>query len=214
MDAQSNKTLRGTRLSKLNQIVVARLLVGLLPLLMGGGLFLTSCQGGAGDNGTGDPTSPQADAPGESDTSSPAADAPPDGSTPTEPTTTPSETTADSPTTALQSQGNAALPDTLTRQWEPASSVLFTFGPMTVTPNEVQWESGQTSAYTVVSMDGGYLLELESSPSFYDTPNPFIKLIPKTDEAGTTTSLDIAFYESQSKADSDEYIMYGSYFVE
>jgi len=186
----------------------------LLPLLIGGGLFLTSCQGGADNNGAGDSTSPQADVTDESDTSSPAGDAAPDATTPTEPTTTNPETTSDSSNAGLQAQSDAALPDTLIRQWEPASNVLFTFGPMTITPNEVQWESGQSSAYTVVSIDGGYLLELESSPSFYDTSNPFIKLIPRTDEAGNTTSLDIAFYESLDKASREEYIMYGSYFVE
>jgi hypothetical protein len=214
MDARANKTLGKNRPSNLNQMVVARLMMGFLPLLMGAGLFLTSCQGGAGNNGMGEPTSPQGDATGESDTSSPSDDNTPDTATPTEPTTTASDTTADSSTAVLQSPNDATLPDTLTRQWEPASSVLFTFGPMTITPNQVQWESGQSSAYRVVSMDGGYLLELEESPSFYDTPNPFIKLIPKKDEAGNTTSLDIAFYESQGKAESEEYIMYGSYFVE
>jgi hypothetical protein len=215
MNARTNKTLLRTQRFKPHNRAVARLtMASLLPLLVGGMLILTSCQGGGGNDGTGEANAPEENAPMDSNTSDASTEADPDTATPTEPAPPTSDPEANSPTEGLQSPGAAALPETLLRQWEPASSVLFTFGPMTITPSEVQWESGQSSPYTIVSMNGGYLLELESSPSFYDTPNPLIKLIPKTDEAGNTTSLDIAFYESQGKADSEEYIMYGSYFVE
>jgi len=107
----------------------------------------------------------------------------------------------------------AQLPDTLVKQWEPISNVLVAFGTMTVTPSEVTWSSGQSSPYTLVSTEGGFLLKLETSPKFYDTPNPFIKLIPETNETGAVTSIEVAFYDSEAQLQKDEYIMYGSYFV-
>lgn len=85
---------------------------------------------------------------------------------------------------------------------------------MTVTPDQVRWSSGQASPYTLVSTEGGYLLRLESSPSFYDTQNQYIKLIPKADTSGTATSIEIAFYPSEAQLQSDEYVMYGSYVAE
>ncbi|PSN79091.1 hypothetical protein C8B47_13480, partial [filamentous cyanobacterium CCP4] len=108
----------------------------------------------------------------------------------------------------------AALPDTLIHEWQPLSNVLLAFGTMTVTPDQVQWSSGQSSPYTLVGTEGGYLLRLESSPSFYDTQNEYIKLIPKADTSGAATSIEIAFYPSETQLQSDEYIMYGSYVAE
>jgi len=214
MDARPNTQLRKVSPFHLSKGSALRLIAGfLLPLLWGGGLLLTGCRDQTNVGDTDGTTPPQVTPPDEATEQDTAPEAVPNTPAPTE-TTTNSETTTDVPEAALQAQKDAVLPDALTRQWEPASSVLFTFGPMTITPNEVQWSSGQSSPYTLVSTEGGYLLELESSPSFYDTPNPFIKLIPKTDESGSVTSMDIAFYESQSKLDSEEYIMYGSYFVE
>ncbi|HIK46728.1 MAG TPA: hypothetical protein IGR64_17915 [Leptolyngbyaceae cyanobacterium M65_K2018_010] len=116
------------------------------------------------------------------------------------------------PTTTRPSQG-PTLPANLVKRWEPLSNVLLAFGPMTITTGEVQWGSGQSSPYTLVSSEGGFLLKLESVPQFYDTPNPYIKLIPKTNEAGTVTTVEVAFYESEAQMKKDEYIMYGSYFV-
>ena len=109
---------------------------------------------------------------------------------------------------------SATLPDTLIHEWQPLSNVLLAFGTMTVTPDQVQWSSGQSSPYTLVGTEGGYLLRLESSPSFYDTQNQYIKLIPKSDTSGAATSIEIAFYPSEAQLQSDEYIMYGSYFAE
>lgn len=57
------------------------------------------------------------------------------------------------------------------------------------------------------------LLRLEATPSFYDTPNPYLKLIPQTDASGAITTVDVAFYEDEAQAQRDEYIMYGSYFL-
>ncbi|NJL49697.1 MAG: hypothetical protein HC929_22525, partial [Leptolyngbyaceae cyanobacterium SM2_5_2] len=94
----------------------------------------------------------------------------------------------------------AQLPNTLVNQWEPMSNVLLTFGTMTVTPSEVTWSSGQRSAYTLISTDGGFLLKLETSPKFYDTPNPFIKLIPETNEAGAITSIEGRLLRQRSPA--------------
>ena len=55
------------------------------------------------------------------------------------------------------------------------------------------------------------MLQLEANPKFYDTPNAYLKLIPKTNEAGATTGVDVAFYESEAQVQTDEYVMYGSY---
>ncbi|MFQ4140332.1 hypothetical protein PGN35_028860 [Nodosilinea sp. PGN35] len=122
---------------------------------------------------------------------------------PTSPAVTPT-----APTSAA-----AALPDTLIGEWQPLSNVLLAFGPMTLTPDQVQWGSGQSSSYTLVSTEGGYLLELAANPSFYDTRNRYIKLIPKAD-ANTADSIEVAFYPDATQLQNNEYIMYGGYFAE
>ncbi|MBE9159184.1 hypothetical protein IQ265_20430 [Nodosilinea sp. LEGE 06152] len=142
----------------------------------------------------------------------------PSAPTPTEPTPAPTATQPPDATPAAPdttpSASAATLPDTLIHQWQPLSNVLLAFGTMTVTPNQVQWSSGQSSPYTLIGTEGGYLLRLESSPSFYDTQNQYIKLIPKADTSGAATSIEIAFYSSDTQLQSDEYIMYGSYVAE
>ncbi len=85
---------------------------------------------------------------------------------------------------------------------------------MTLTPDQVQWGSGQTSPYTLVSTEGGYLLRLTANPGFYDAPTAYIKLMPKADANGAATSMDVAFYADETKLQIDEYVMYGGYFVE
>lgn len=134
-------------------------------------------------------------------------------------TPTPAITTAPTPTPtpispAPEAAPNAAsspLPNTLVKTWEPVSNVLYEFGPMTLTTNQITWSSGQSSQYTLISSDTGYLLQLDPVPSFFDTPNPFVKLIPKTDAAGVVEQIEVAFYENEQKAKSDEYIMFGTY---
>ncbi len=107
------------------------------------------------------------------------------------------------------------LPDTFIKEWQPLSNVLVAFGPMTLTPDQVQWGSGQTSPYTLISTEGGYLLRLTANPGFYDAPTAYIKLMPKADANGAATSMDVAFYADDSQLlKQDEYIMYGSYFDE
>ena len=105
------------------------------------------------------------------------------------------------------------LPAALVKQWEPMSNVLFAFGPMTITSGDITWGSGQTTPYTLISTEGGFLLKLEANPSFYDINHPYIKLIPKTDESGAITTVEVAFYEGEAQAQRDEYMMYGTYFV-
>ncbi|QQE66992.1 hypothetical protein GFS31_36970 [Leptolyngbya sp. BL0902] len=105
------------------------------------------------------------------------------------------------------------LPDALVKQWEPMSNVLLAFGPMTITSGDITWGSGQTSPYTLISTEGGFLLKLEANPQFYDTNHPFVKLIPNTDASGTVTTVEVAFYEDEAQAQRDEYMMYGTYFV-
>jgi hypothetical protein len=120
--------------------------------------------------------------------------------------------TAETPTTAPSVPG-ATLPDALVQEWEPLSNVLLTFGPMTVTANQVEWGSGQVSDYTVISTtEEGFLLALHDNPSFYDTPNPYIRLMPNHGETGEITSLEVAFFDTEANLQADEYIMYGSYF--
>jgi hypothetical protein len=169
-------------------------------LIVGG---VAACGGNTlapGGMAPGDPTSGEKPATVEpSPTATPQPTPTPDGVTQA-PTATP-------PTPAM------TLPDHLVQQWEPTSNVLTTFGPMTVTAGQVEWGSGQRSAYTLISADDGFLLRLEANPKFYDTPNPYIKLIPKTDPAGGVTAVEVAFYESEAQMQKDEYIMYGSYFV-
>ena len=95
--------------------------------------------------------------------------------------------------------------------WQSLSKVLLSFGAMTLTPTEVKWGSGQTSPYTVLNQEGGFLLQLAANPKFYDTPSAYLKLIPKTNEAGAITGVDVAFYETEAQVQTDEYAMYGSY---
>lgn len=103
------------------------------------------------------------------------------------------------------------LPNSLLKAWEPASQVLYEFGEMTITADQVRWAKGQSSAYTVVSTDDGYLLNLTSAPSFFDTAHPYIRLEPQAD-GGTISEVEVAFYENEAAAKQDQYIMYGSYF--
>ncbi len=122
----------------------------------------------------------------------------------TAPQTTPAPKAADQRAT-LQ------LPAALMTDWQPLSKVLFSFDAMTLTPTEVKWGSGQTSPYTVLNQEGGFLLQLAANPKFYDTPSAYLKLIPKTNEAGAITGVDVAFYETEAQVQTDEYAMYGSY---
>ncbi|HEY9878093.1 MAG TPA: hypothetical protein V6D29_06535 [Leptolyngbyaceae cyanobacterium] len=108
---------------------------------------------------------------------------------------------------------NSQLPEALVKQWEPLSNVLFEFGAMSITPSSITWNSGQTSSYSVVEHSDGYLLKLDAAPKFFDTTQPYIKLIPKQDETGAVREVEVAFYENQQKAESDEYIMFGTYTV-
>lgn len=123
---------------------------------------------------------------------------------PTAPQTTPAPKSVDQ-------RATPQLPAALITAWQPISKVLFSFGAMTVTPTEITWDSGQTSSYTVLNQEGGFLLQLEANPKFYDTPNAYLKLIPKTNESGAITGVDVAFYESEAQVQTDEYVMYGSY---
>lgn len=170
------------------------LLAGVAPLALVG-LGLTGCQGQS------TPEAPEENAALTSP--SPTAEAP---KAVTEPSST--APTEAAPATVAEAQ----LPDTLLKAWEPSSEVLYEFGPMTINPTQIQWAKGQSSDYTVVSSDDGYLLKLESAPSFYDTPHPYIKLIPATDASGAITDVEVAFYETEAAAKADEYIMFGSYF--
>ena len=145
------------------------------------------------------PTDPPADRPAEP---APTVDPPPNPA--------PETPVSQAPNTTVSSE---PLPDALIKAWEPMSNVLLAFGPMTVTAGDITWGSGQTSPYTLISTENGFLLKLEASPSFYDTANPYVKLIPQTDESGAVTSVEVAFYEGEAQAQRDEYIMYGSYFV-
>lgn len=134
---------------------------------------------------------------------------------PLPPTTVqPAPPTEPTPAAPTDTPAAATLPNTLIAQWQPLSNVLVAFGPMTVTPDQVQWGSGQSSPYRVMGTEGGYLLELEASPSFYDTQNRYIKLIPKAATNGAADSLEVAFYTDASQLQGDNYIMYGSYFAQ
>lgn len=183
------------------------------PLLMGSvlavvvGIAIAGCRPSAAPPTEGLTPAPPAptDSATQPPTSQPSATQPPTSAveaapdqTPAAPSATPSET----------------LPDALIHEWQPLSNVLLVFGPMTLTPTQVQWGSGQTSAYTLVGTEGGYLLKLESDPSFYDTQNQYIKLMPEVEANGTITSMEIAFYTDEAQLQNDDYIMYGSYFIE
>ena len=128
------------------------------------------------------------------------------------PTPNPQEPVGQAPNTTAPVQSEP-LPAALVKQWEPMSNVLFAFGPMTITSGDITWGSGQTTPYTLISTEGGFLLKLEANPSFYDINHPYIKLIPKTDESGAITTVEVAFYEGEAQAQRDEYMMYGTYFV-
>ncbi|MEB3251743.1 MAG: hypothetical protein VKO01_06370 [Cyanobacteriota bacterium] len=112
---------------------------------------------------------------------------------------------------AADQRATLQLPAALMTDWQPLSKVLLSFGTMTLTPTEVKWGSGQTSPYTVLNQEGGFLLQLAANPKFYDTPSAYLKLIPKTNEAGAITGVDVAFYETEAQVQTDEYAMYGSY---
>lgn len=143
--------------------------------------------------------------------------APPTVSEPTTPATqtdavdkAPSEV----PVAAAPNVTNSAqLPQALVKQWEPLSNVLFEFGAMSITPSAISWNSGQSSAYSVVDTSNGYLLKLDAAPQFFDTTHPYIKLIPQQGSSGSVSEVEVAFYEDQQKAESDEYIMFGTYVV-
>lgn len=174
-------------------------------LLVAAALAVVGCRPSAPPQAENTAPPPVAPAP-ETTTPEPPA---PESPTP-EPTAAPTPAVTAAPTTTAA----ATLPDTFIREWQPLSNVLLAFGPMTVTPDQVQWGSGQSSPYTLISTDGGYLLQLEANPTFYDNPNRYIKLIPKAEANGASTSIEVAFYTDAAQIQSDEYVMYGSYFTE
>ena len=215
MDAQSQDKLWRIMSGRFRRMAVPKFfLASFIALSSTGVLLIGGCQQDTATNEPNTALSPETNVPEAPPIEDSASEPLPNTVPPKESSTPTAETVTEAPDNTASVQSSATLPDTLTRQWEPASNVLFTFGAMTITPDQVQWSSGQSSPYTVVSTDGGYLLQLESNPTFYETQNPYIKIIPKTDETGGTTSVDVAFYESTAKAESDDYIMYGSYFVE
>ncbi|MFZ4677569.1 MAG: hypothetical protein ACOYM4_18075 [Nodosilinea sp.] len=191
------------------------------PALAGGLLLLTVALVLGGCRSSAPPTAESpaptttapATAPAAAPTAAPAAQ-------PT-PTTAPEPLAAQSNSTVAPTAPATApaistgtLPDTFIKEWQPLSNVLVAFGPMTLTPDQVQWGSGQTSPYSLVSTEGGYLLRLTANPGFYDAPTAYIKIIPKADANGAATSMDVAFYTDEAKLQIDEYVMYGSYFDE
>ena len=191
------------------------------PALAGGLLLLTVALVLGGCRSSAPPTAespaPTATAPATAGATAPTA-AP--AAQPT-PTTAPEPLAAQSNSTVAPTAPATApaisigtLPDTFIKEWQPLSNVLVAFGPMTLTPDQVQWGSGQTSPYTLVSTEGGYLLRLTANPGFYDAPTAYIKIIPKADANGAATSMDVAFYTDEAKLQIDEYVMYGSYFDE
>jgi hypothetical protein len=159
------------------------------------------------------PTAPPTESPSESSSNS-SPDSPPEPAPTVDPPPTPApqEPVEQTPNITPPVQRDP-LPDTLVKHWEPMSNVLLAFGPMTITSGDITWGSGQTSPYTLISTEGGFLLKLEANPSFYDINHPYIKLIPKTDESGAITTVEVAFYEGEAQAQRDEYMMYGTYFV-
>ncbi|MEB3291265.1 MAG: hypothetical protein VKI82_15210 [Leptolyngbya sp.] len=183
------------------------------------GLMLASCRPASGPqvnapngnapNGNapnGNPSAPPA--PPTAEPAPPTAPAPaPTGEPPA-----PQAPVSQAPTTTPPVQSDP-LPDALVNQWEPMSNVLLAFGPMTITSGDITWGSGQASPYTLISTEDGFLLKLEANPQFYDTHHPYVKLIPKTDESGAITTVEVAFYEGEPQAQRDEYMMYGTYFV-
>ena len=166
------------------------------------GLLIASCRTvTVTDQAT--PPSPEATPPTEP---APTVDPPPTPALP------PDHPVPQTPNTTPPVQ-SAPLPDILVKQWEPMSNVLLAFGPMTITSGDITWESGQTTPYTLISTEGGFLLRLAANPSFYDINHPYVKLIPNTDESGAITTVEVAFYEGEAQAQRDEYMMYGTYFV-
>ena len=139
--------------------------------------------------------------------------APETASSPTSiPSPEPAQTQAALDSTEANGTLAPSLPNTLVKSWDPVSNVLYEFGQMTISADQLQWESGQNSPYTLISDEGGYLLKLESNPSFFDTPHPYIKLMPQIDASGAITDMEVAFYENEAAAKQNEYIMFGSYF--
>ena len=187
---------------------------GILVLTLGG-LLLTGCQRGgevADPDQSATVPEPSVDT---RPTPEPAPEPPTAGAEAPEPDQAPStapDTVATQPDN-LPSVQAAALPETLVKTWEPLSNVLLTFGTMRITPNAVEWSSGQSSPYTVVSTDNGYLLKLESAPRFYDMAHPYLRLLPETDASGNVTDVEARFYENEAKATSGEAGMIGGYFV-
>lgn len=159
-------------------------------------------------------SAPSSESEAESDPSSQPSQ--PSNSSPEPPPNPPPQNSpADSPepaeSAAPPSASQSALPQSLIQTWEPLSSVLFTFGPMIITPTEVRWQSGQITPYTVVEISGdSYALKLESAPSFYDVPHPYLRLVSQTD----TQEVEAYFYETLAQLEQDNYVMFGVYFVE
>ncbi len=142
---------------------------------------------------------------------------PPQGTAPPAPapeSTTPTPEPSAPSTAAPPATDTASLPTTLMQEWQPLSKVLVAFGSMTINASQVQWGSGQTSTYSLVSIEGGYLLKLDDNPAFYDSPNQYIKLILKPDSPVASASVEVAFYTDETQVKDDEYVMYGSYFAE
>lgn len=200
-----NASLRGLRWGR-------RVGVGLML-----GLMLASCRTVSGPDGNApNGNVPNGSAPNGNAPEQPAPPTTPPPTLPTEPAPTveppaPQEPVSQAPTTTPPVQSEP-LPDALVKQWEPMSNVLLAFGPMTITSGEMTWGSGQTTPYTLINTEGGFLLKLEANPQFYDTHHPYVKLIPKTDESGAITTVEVAFYEGETQAQRDEYMMYGTYF--
>lgn len=185
--------------------------VGALCLILGA-IAATGCQGRSDVAPSAPGPTPTAQSTPQPTPTQAEAEPTPPQSTPDpapEPTQ-PTSDTAAAPNTV--GTNTAPLPDTLVQKWEPLSNVLYEFGAMTVTRGEISWASGQTSAYSVVSTEGGYLLKLDAAPNFYDTPHPYIKFIPQTDASGTVTEVEVAFYENEETVASNEYVMFGTYF--
>lgn len=177
----------------------------LLPLVLAA---IASCRGGPTAEQGVEPNLAPAESvePAETDSDAAAGEAPINS---TEPTPAGVETPSATAPAAVVAE--SSLPDSLLKAWEPASQVLYEFGEMTITADQIQWAKGQSSAYTVINAGDGYLLNLTSAPSFFDTAHPYIRLEPQTD-GDTITEVEVAFYENEAAAKQDQYIMYGSYF--
>ncbi|MBU6230227.1 MAG: hypothetical protein KGQ93_11085 [Cyanobacteria bacterium REEB459] len=154
-------------------------------------------------------------------TTSPAATPPPavaPAPTPTPPLSapvtppTPAAPQSVTPPSRPAAPAGARLPEALIKQWEPMSNVLVAFGPLTLKAEAIEWGGGQSTPYSLISQEDGWVLKLETAPKFYDTAYSYIKLIPKPG-GGTPTGVDVAFYENTAQLKSNQYTMYGSYFL-